>query len=94
MFKHEVKDGDKLAAYLVDCTLATVADMAMKKSRGKYEFERQKDIAQFGIDKMREMRNFGEGTRAEEIIKRGITVEEWSAEYDVLKPRKECGKVG
>lgn len=36
--------------YLASCQLSTVSSMAMKKSRGKYEYERQISIAQSHVD--------------------------------------------
>ena len=39
--KNYVKTPEQALSYLTDCTLATVAIMAMKKSRSKREFERQ-----------------------------------------------------
>lgn len=42
-----------MIAYMTDCTLATVADMAMKKKVPKYEFQRQISIAQQGMDFLR-----------------------------------------
>ena len=73
-------EGD-LIAYLVDCTLATVATMAMQKRRPKGEYERQKRIAQVGIDQMVAMGISTEYTRADEIA--GImSVEEWAKRYE------------
>lgn len=40
----------QMVEYLTECTLATVDDLAMKKSRPKGEFARQQLIAQRGID--------------------------------------------
>jgi hypothetical protein len=82
MFKGRVRTESELIAYLVDCTLATVSDLAMKKSRGKYEYERQIGIAQFGIDKMIEMGVDPVDTRAKDIIGK-MSVEEWASKYEV-----------
>ena len=49
--KPSIREPDiAMVNYLIDCTLATVDDLAMKKSRSKSEFARQKAIAQCGID--------------------------------------------
>lgn len=42
----DVRTPEMALAYITDCTLATVASMAMLKSRKKGEFERQINIAQ------------------------------------------------
>jgi hypothetical protein len=42
--------GTKGLAYQVECTLATIADYAMKSRRPKGEFQRQISIAQKGIN--------------------------------------------
>jgi len=41
---------EKVIAYLTECTLATIGTMLTKKRIPKYEFERQVNIAQKGID--------------------------------------------
>lgn len=48
--KHTVRTPEQALLYLADCTLATVSDMAMKKSRSKNEFKRQIEIAQTAVD--------------------------------------------
>lgn len=50
MMKHLVRTPEQALLYLADCTLATVADMAMKKSKSKSEFQRQIAIAQSAVD--------------------------------------------
>jgi hypothetical protein len=87
--KHEVNDLGKLIAYITDCNLATVSDMAMKKSRPKYEYERQIIIAQFSINKAIELgieqRTFLT-TRAYEVINSFEgNVTEWAKQYEVNK---------
>lgn len=78
---HDIRARDQALAYIVDCTLATVADMATKKSRSKHEYSRQISIAQKGVDWIREMGIAGK-TRAQKIIKKGITVEDWAKTYE------------
>lgn len=46
MLSRDVKNEKEALAFLLDCTLATVETMAMKKSRLKGEFDRQKGIAE------------------------------------------------
>lgn len=48
--KNQVRTPEQALLYLADCMLATVAHMAMKKSKGKYEFQRQISIAQSAVD--------------------------------------------
>lgn len=48
--KHLVRTPEQALLYLADCTLATVADMAIKKSKSKQEFQRQIAIAQSAVD--------------------------------------------
>lgn len=50
MNKHLIRTPEDALLYLAECTLATVSDMAMKKSKGKYEFERHVSIAQSAVD--------------------------------------------
>lgn len=46
----EIKTTEHALGYMVDCTLATVENMAMTKSRKKNEYKRQKSIAQKGVN--------------------------------------------
>ncbi len=83
MMKHDVRTPEQAVAYLVDCTLATVASMAFKKSRPKAEYRRQILIAQTGIDWMRHMQIDGDATRCAKILLQKITVEQWAKQYEV-----------
>lgn len=69
MLKSSVKTSDDALIYLTDCNLATVADMAMKKSKSKHEFQRQISIAQTAIDW---------------VLKFGINVEKGTRVYDII----------
>lgn len=80
MQKHQVRNTGQALAYITDCTLATVCDMAMKKKRPKYEFERQMSIAQTAINWMVEMGIDVSTTRAEDVIAAG-SVEQWAVKY-------------
>lgn len=63
MRKCETRTVEAAFVYVADCNLATVCDMAMKKSRPKHEFDRQVAIAQFMVDKIREFAISASGTR-------------------------------
>lgn len=82
MNKHEVRDPGRALAYITDCNLATVVDLAMKKSKSKSEFERQISIAQTAIDWMVAMKVDFSGTRAADVVKVG-SVAEWASKYTV-----------
>ena len=71
--------GDALA-YITDCNLATIESMAIKKSRPKYEYQRQIGIAQKAVNWMKQMGISMHGTRAEDITG---TVAEWAAQFEV-----------
>lgn len=79
MSKHRVRSPDQALAYITDCNLATVMRLAMKKSRPKHEFERQISIAQTAIDWMIAFGADFSGTRAEDVVKAGGSVQEWIA---------------
>jgi len=81
MQKHQVRTPNQALAYITDCNLATVQDMAMKKSRGKREFERQINIAQTACDWMRQMNIDVTGTRAKEVFKFNGSVSDWIKPY-------------
>lgn len=74
--------------YLTDCTLATVSDLAMKKSRSQYEFKRQIDIAQTGVDQMRRFNLPPTGRAADVKAEFGGSVEKWAEQFDVKKEPK------
>lgn len=80
MLKHQVRTPADALAYITDCTLATVCDMAGKKSRPKHEFERQMSIAQTAITWMQEMSVDVSTTRAADVIAAG-GVREWAEKY-------------
>lgn len=75
MQKNRVRIPADALAYITDCTLATVCDMASKKRRPKYEFERQISIAQTAITWMQEMGVDFSDTRAKEVVKEGSVKE-------------------
>ena len=88
--KKDVKDPASALAYITDCNLATVENMAFRKSRPKHEFERQVSIAQYAIDWMKEFGvNISTTTRVLEINERfGSSVLKWAEQY---MPEKKGG---
>jgi hypothetical protein len=72
--------------YMTECTLATVDAMAMRKRRPKYEYKRQKSIAQAGIDWIRcfNVEVPKESPRVNLIVNRGSgwSVDEWAKQYE------------
>jgi hypothetical protein len=80
MMRCKVHTPAQALAYLVDCTLATVQNMAMKKSRPKGEYARQISIAQIGVNWMKDFKIDPKGTRAEDI--QDISVAEWLKKYE------------
>jgi hypothetical protein len=83
IFKDRVRTVEEAFAYLTDCSLATVASMALRKSRPKGEYQRQISIAQVAVDWMRFQGYPSFGTRAEEIIMcYDGSVADWAAQYE------------
>lgn len=80
MNKQNVRSPGDALAYLTDCTLATVCDLAGKKRRPAYEFRRQCMIAQTAINWMVDMSVDFSGTRAADVVKAG-SVEAWAAQF-------------
>lgn len=81
MRKCDVRTPEQALVYLVDCTLATVSSMAMKKSRPKGEYERQIRIARTGILWIKDMGIDCSGTRAEDIPDGDVAA--WAKQYEV-----------
>lgn len=69
-------------AYTLDCTLATVDDMAMKKNPPKSEYARQKEIAQKILNWCVKFNVDVSGTRGEDILKDNISVNEYAKEIE------------
>jgi len=80
MMKHTVRNPADALAYITCCNLATVCDMAMKKSRPKAEFKRQMQIAQTAIDWMQAMGVDFSTTRAKDVVVCG-SVEKWAEKF-------------
>lgn len=86
MQKHQVRDAGQALAYITDCTLATVCDMAGKKSRPKHEFERQMSIAQTAIDWMQSFGVDFSSTRAADVVKAGC-VQKWAETFRIASAK-------
>ena len=82
--RHELNSSDTVLVYVLDCTLATVCDLASQKSRSTSEYQRQIGIAQIGVDWCRTMDEVP-GSRVADILKANITVKEWATKYEVAK---------
>lgn len=82
MHRSLVSSPAEAVAYLVDCTLATVSDLAGKRSRSESELRRQIAIAQQGCDWLRAFSIDATGTRAPEILAAGISVADWARQHD------------
>lgn len=81
MHAHDVNTPEKALVYLIDCTLATVCDMASKKSRSSSEYVRQKAIAQRGLTWMQTMHIDFKNTRSEDVVQAG-GVEKWAKQFE------------
>ena len=77
-----VRNLEEAFVYVADCNLATVCDLSMKKSRAKYEYERQIAIAQLMINWIKEFGLDCKNTRAEAIVNENISVKEYARRFD------------
>ena len=84
MMKHLVRTPEQAILYLADCTLATVAHMAMKKSKSNSEFQRQIAIAQSAVDWLKDFNiEIEVGSRASKVLALpDQKVETWSKSYN------------
>ena len=83
MMKYDVTCSHEALAYITDCNLATVCDMAGKKSRQKHEYFRQKAIAQQAIGWMRSFGVDFSDTRAKDVVEKfGGSVDAWAAQWE------------
>lgn len=83
MMKHLIRTPEQALLYLADCTLATVASMASKKSRSNYEFYRQIEIAQCAVDWLEDFNiKIEPHSRVHEVLALpDQKVETWSKKY-------------
>lgn len=82
MYDSEVRTAEQALVYMTDCTLATVADMAMRKRRAKGEYRRQTSIAQKGVDWIRDLHINPNGTRVVDVMSGGGSVVGWARMYE------------
>lgn len=81
MNMHEVRDANQALAYITDCTLATVTDLASRARPPKHELQRQIGIAQKAIDWMDLFQVDYSSTRAADVKRQGGSVEDWAAQF-------------
>lgn len=75
--------------YLIDCTLATVDFLAMRKNRPAGEFSRQKAIAQCGIDWVRDKKETCTGRAADVVNKFNGSVDAYA--QDIIDHFQKIG---
>jgi hypothetical protein len=85
MYQHSVRTLEDAFAYIIECQLATVESLAMKKSRGVYDYRRHIDIAQTGLQWLLDFDVTPEaGSRARQIYdKHGVSVDAWAKSFEV-----------
>jgi hypothetical protein len=78
-----LRSSDDALLYLVNCTLATVSSLAMKKGTPKYEFQRQVSIAQTGVDCIRKFQiKVDAEIRLKQVIEAHAgNVLDWASQY-------------
>lgn len=77
MRHHSVKNSEQALVWMTDCTLATVEGLAMRSRPPKGELDRQIEIAQQGIDWIKQM-GITPTDRPAEIIEKNVSVREWA----------------
>lgn len=82
MNRWDIKTLEDAFVYLADCQLATVVDLAMKKSKSKSEYERQILIAQIFCDYIKEFKLKDEGNRFEKVQALGNNVEKYAEQIE------------
>lgn len=80
-YRTQFKDSGAALAYLTDCTLSTVCNMACKKNRKKHEYERQISIAQTAVDALKQFGVDYAGTRVVDVDEHG-SVREWARSWE------------
>lgn len=81
MDKHSVRSAEEALAYLTDCTLATVTDLASLARPPKHELQRQIDIAQSAIAWMDRFGVDYSSTRAMDVKALGGNVAVWAEQF-------------
>lgn len=83
----DVRSPEGALVFLADCQLATVTELAVKKSRGKYDFDRQVSIAKLYCKWLSEFGISAKGTRVETAMSMG-GVDEFVKRYDAKQKEK------
>lgn len=81
MTKDNLRNEIDALAYLTECTLATVSDLASKSKPPKGELRRQISMAQTGINWVKVFVKPGMkcgNARVQQIIDNGLSVEDWA----------------
>jgi hypothetical protein len=84
MLQRNVRSAADALSYLMDCNLATVEGLALKKSKSKQDYERHISIAQLSFDWCLAFGISVEGTRGEDLDKTvpPMSVEDWAKEIE------------
>lgn len=82
--EHTVHDQNDALLYMANCQLATVAEMALKKTRAKHEYGRQTDIAQLLVNWIQEFHiEVDSGNRVADVLALpSKSVKEWASKYE------------
>lgn len=80
---NDIRSRDEALLYMIECTLATVSDLAGRSRPPKGELSRQIAIAQTGIDAVREFLKPEPGMycgagRVQQILDARISVKDWA----------------
>lgn len=81
LHEHNLQNTDECLLWLLDCTLATVEDLAMKKSAPKHEYSRQIGMAQTALNLLLREGKDVSMIRADQICKNfNRSVKDWAAD--------------
>lgn len=81
MHRHNVRTAQDALYYLTECTLATVSNLAEKKTPPKAELSRQMEMAQLGVNWIREFGISICGCRVQEVMDCGGSVQTWTEQF-------------
>lgn len=81
MHRHNVRTAQDALYYLTECTLATVSNLAEKKTPPKAELSRQIEMAQLGVNWIREFGISICGCRVQEVMECGGSVQAWTEQF-------------
>lgn len=84
MDKHNVRTPEQALAYLTECNLATVSDLAARKTPPKQELKRQTEMAQLGINWIKQFETpdglKDQGGRIKEVLQ-CASVDAWAQRF-------------